>query len=74
VKNKRLKYKIGIILIVVEVIAYISSLSGYGIGYINSFSDGDILGGMADFVGFNLIGAIGIVLVLTSGRKNEKAD
>lgn len=75
-KMKRIKYKIGIALIILEAIVYISSMMGYGDGsgitYITSFANGDIVGGILDFVSFNLIGAIGIALALTSGGKDEK--
>lgn len=77
-KRKGIKYRIGVALIVLEVIVYISSLMGYGDGsgitYITSFANGDIVGGILDFVSFNFIGAIGVALVWASGGKNEKAQ
>ena len=75
-KRAGVKFKIGIVLIIIEAVAYVSSLMGYGDGngipYIYAFANGDFMGGILDFVGFNLIGIIGVVLVLISGRKDEK--
>lgn len=75
-KRKGAKFKIGIALIIIEAVVYISALMGYGdgigISYIYSFSHGDIVGGIIDFVTFDIFGLIGIALVLSSRKNHEK--
>lgn len=65
-KRNKVKRNVGIALIALQIIAYLSLFAkGFPL-FLNSFFSGDIKGGIAEFVGFNLIGLIGIFLFLTS--------
>ena len=70
-KGKSGKFKIGIILILLQVIAYFGSILNNSLSDIFDFSRPDVAGKLIELFGFNIPLIIGAVLVII-GRKSGK--
>lgn len=68
-----MRRKIGIGLIVLQVLAYLGGNMGNNtINFVRDFLAGDMVNAVGSFVIFNLLGVAGVFLVVTGRGKIEK--